>query len=70
MPTIKAGLDAETYEALVHDAERHLRPTDRHIAALLRAALGLPVPLPARPLPETDIWPAEGSGEPVPCPHA
>ena len=47
MPAIKAGLDNETYEALTADAARYLRPTERHIAALLRQALGLPVPLPA-----------------------
>jgi len=45
MPIVKAGLDAETYEALMTDAARHLRPPDRHITALLRVALGLPLPL-------------------------
>jgi hypothetical protein len=48
MPAIRAGLDNETYDALLADAERHLRPAERHIAALLRQALGLPVPLPPR----------------------
>jgi hypothetical protein len=45
MPIVKAGLDTETYEALMTDAARHLRPPDRHITALLRVALGLPLPL-------------------------
>jgi hypothetical protein len=52
MPTLRVGLDDETYYALLADAERHLRPGERHMAALLRQALGLPVPLPP------DITPA------------
>jgi hypothetical protein len=46
MPTLRVGLDEETYRALLVDAERHLRPGERHMLALLRQALGLPVPLP------------------------
>jgi hypothetical protein len=46
MPAMRTGLDEETYDALLEDAERHLRPPDRHMAALIRLALGLPVPLP------------------------
>jgi hypothetical protein len=45
MPTLRVGLDEETYQALLADAEQHLRPGERHMAALLRQALGLPVPL-------------------------
>jgi hypothetical protein len=48
MPTLRFAVDPETYEALVDHANRHLRPTDNHAAALLRMALGLPVPIPAR----------------------
>jgi hypothetical protein len=51
MPTLRVGLDNETYAALLADAERHLRPGERHMAVLLRQALGLPVPL----LPDKDI---------------
>jgi hypothetical protein len=47
MPTLRFAVDPETYEALVDHANRHLRPTDNHAAALLRMALGLPVPIPA-----------------------
>jgi plasmid stability protein len=46
MPKVSTGIDEETYQALLVDAARHLRPAERHIAALLRQALGLPMPLP------------------------
>jgi plasmid stability protein len=45
MPKVSSGIDEETYQALLVDAARHLRPAERHIAAPLRQALGLPVPL-------------------------
>jgi plasmid stability protein len=47
MATLKIGLDEETYTALMDDAARHLRPTDWHVKAILRQALGLPFPYPA-----------------------
>lgn len=46
MATIKVGLDNETYMALMDDADRHLRPADWHVTALLRLALGLEFPFP------------------------
>jgi hypothetical protein len=42
---LKIGLDDETYTALMADADRHLRPPDWHVKALLRQALG---PYPAQ----------------------
>jgi plasmid stability protein len=47
MATLKIGLDDETYSALMDDAARHLRPTDWHVKAILRQALGLAFPYPA-----------------------
>ena len=44
MPTIKLSIDSETYSALIEEAARHLRPADWHASAILRTALGLPVP--------------------------
>ena len=47
MPALRTGLDEETYKALLADAERHMRPPERHMAVLIRLGLGLPVPLPS-----------------------
>lgn len=48
MPVLKLSLDQETYDALYHSAASHLRPPDWHAQALLRQALGLPFPMPAK----------------------
>jgi hypothetical protein len=44
MPTLKVPLDEATYEALLENASAHLRPPLWHAAAILRTALGLPIP--------------------------
>jgi hypothetical protein len=63
MPRIGVALDEETLSALMKDAERHLRPTDRHVTALLRLSLGLPVPLPKPETPPSDkALSSEGRG--------
>jgi plasmid stability protein len=48
MATLKIGLDDETYQALMEDAARHLRPADWHVKAILRLVLGLEFPYPAQ----------------------
>jgi hypothetical protein len=44
MPTLKVPMDNDTYEALLENASQHLRPPLWHAAAIIRAALGLPIP--------------------------
>jgi hypothetical protein len=44
MPTLKVPMDNDTYEALLENASQHFRPPLWHAAAILRAALGLPIP--------------------------
>jgi hypothetical protein len=44
MPTLKVPLDDATYEALLENASAHLRPPLWHAAAILKMALGLPIP--------------------------
>jgi len=43
---IRVSLDDQMHLALIEDASRHLRPALSHAKALLRQALGLPVPYP------------------------
>jgi hypothetical protein len=44
MPTLKVPLDNDTYKALLENASQHFRPPLWHAAAILRTALGLPIP--------------------------
>jgi hypothetical protein len=55
MPTLKLSLDHETYDALYHAVASHLRPPDWHAQAILRQALGLPFPLPAKDKPKVVV---------------
>jgi hypothetical protein len=48
MPTVKLELDRETFDKLVQEAMRHIRPTHWHAKALVRQALGLELPYPEK----------------------
>jgi hypothetical protein len=51
MAVLRVHLDEETFSALMTDASNHLRPTHWHAEALIRQALGLPMPYPPEPVP-------------------
>ena len=55
MPTLKLSLDQETYDALYQAAASHLRPPDWHAQAILRQALGLLFPMPAKDEPKVAV---------------
>jgi hypothetical protein len=46
MMTLRVSLDEETYDALMVDASRHVRPLKSHLKVILRQALGLEFPYP------------------------